>query len=317
MPYPRPDERTLHEWQTIGRLLRDQSGADQMLLRVAYPTSLDILIASPEGALPYAAGERAHRDGSHLCEAVLEKGDLLQIPDIAAEARWDASPERRAGIGAYLGALLKWPDGELFGTFAILFREAISEERCASLLPLLQTLATTVELRLALLYREEQAHYDATHDALTGLANETLFNELADYQIKHARRSGVELWMLAWEIDDYAQLQTSLGIEASDDLLRAATERAKSCIRQSDVIARIGDNLFTALVGAANEFVASAVADRIQRNTRRLKARTEDRSGITLSVGTSPWTSGEPMDVWRARTLEAMHQARQGGGDQT
>jgi len=121
---------------------------------------------------------------------------------------------------------------------------------------------------------EEQAAFLAYHDALTGLPNRVMFEELLGLALARARRHRVAVAVLTADLDDFKLVNDSLGHEKGDELLRMCAERLREATRETDLVARQGGDEFLLLLsdieaggpggagGAA--LVAEAVATRIQ-----------------------------------------------------
>jgi diguanylate cyclase (GGDEF)-like protein len=98
---------------------------------------------------------------------------------------------------------------------------------------------------------EERLHHMATHDALTGLPNRSLFNDRLIHAIELSRRlrSGRnEKWELAvmlLDLDNFKSANDMYGHPQGDLLLQAVTEKLRKCVRASDTVARMGGDEFT------------------------------------------------------------------------
>jgi diguanylate cyclase (GGDEF)-like protein len=108
----------------------------------------------------------------------------------------------------------------------------------------------------------ENTKYLAQHDALTGLCNRLLFNEMLERHLAAARRSHGSLAILAIDLDDFKQLNDLQGHPAGDRVL-AVGERTTKTIRVSDVAARMGGDEFAVLLNDADSEVAQALAERL------------------------------------------------------
>jgi len=314
MSHPQPDDGILREWQAISETLLENLPVDAAVIRRVGGGSLEVLAAAPESDR-YTPGERAPQDGSHFCDHLLADGKVLEVNG-AQGGNWDHLVERKAGFNAYFGTVLSWPDSEPYGTLAVLSRETLSSDDAARTLRLLQRMAVSATALLSGLVKREQGHYEATHDALTGLPNRQLFHDLANMQMKAAQRSSAALWVVLWSVDGFRELAEERGRESVNVMLGRVTERARSCIRQSDVLARLGDNQFAFMLAGANEFVANAVAERLRRNLSTLSPWPDDSATrVTTSCGLSPYHDKEPLDTWLGRARMAMDDASQAGGD--
>jgi diguanylate cyclase (GGDEF)-like protein len=111
---------------------------------------------------------------------------------------------------------------------------------------------------------EERIRHQAYHDALTGLPNRTSFAEHLDEAVRRARRTGWELAVMFLDVDRFKRVNDSLGHDAGDVLLRAAAARIGSCVRESDLVFRMGGDEFTVLLeNVKGPEEAAAVAARL------------------------------------------------------
>lgn len=317
MLYPKPHAQLIDDWDALVRSLLENSPADHCVLRAAHPTVLEVLAASPGTAGSLTRGERLQRQGDNYCEILLRTGKNLCVCDADSDAHWDATVERRAGLMAYCGTPLLWPDNEAFGALELLAKKPFSQDEADRCLRLLECLGKGVNAQLDVLFRREQQHFDSTHDRLTGLANGRLFGEQARQQIQIDGENSNQLWLLMWCIDDLDSLRSALPPSEAEALMRAAIERAHGCIRDSDFISRLADNRFALLVTEANEFVATAVADRIRRSTRRIwHSATDDRS-LNISCGITGVLPDDTLKSLVDRCNNALQAAQKYGGGQT
>ncbi|MDH5393787.1 MAG: EAL domain-containing protein, partial [Gammaproteobacteria bacterium] len=95
---------------------------------------------------------------------------------------------------------------------------------------------------------EQQLYQMAHYDALTGLANRTLFKDRLSQEIKRCQRNKKNLAVLFIDIDLFKSINDSLGHAAGDILLKIIAERLKPALRSADSIARMGGDEFTILV---------------------------------------------------------------------
>jgi diguanylate cyclase (GGDEF)-like protein/PAS domain S-box-containing protein len=111
---------------------------------------------------------------------------------------------------------------------------------------------------------DAQIRYLALHDALTGLANRTMFYERLSGEMAHARRKGGKVALLVIDLDHFKQVNDSLGHLMGDQLLEAAAGRILACLRECDLAARLGgDEFAVALSEIEGREQAQEVAERI------------------------------------------------------
>ncbi len=119
-------------------------------------------------------------------------------------------------------------------------------------------------------HAEQALEWQANHDGLTRLASRDFFVKQMEMALE--RRPGDDgTWVavLFVDLDDFKDINDSLGHEAGDALLTAVAERLSGVVRPGDVLARFGGDEFSVLLpGIADEQHALRVADRLTEALR-------------------------------------------------
>lgn len=89
---------------------------------------------------------------------------------------------------------------------------------------------------------------EATHDALTGLANRRLFYDRLQRAIRHARRYGGKIGILFLDLDRFKEINDHYGHHVGDAVLTEVARRLTTSIRDSDSVARLGGDEFVVLL---------------------------------------------------------------------
>jgi len=133
---------------------------------------------------------------------------------------------------------------------------------------------------------QEQLTYWAYHDALTGLANRTLFHDRVEHALARSRRHLAPVAVLFLDLDDFKRVNDSLGHPAGDELLVQVAERVRACLRPEDTPARLGGDEFGILIEDCTDMTAPArVSDRIVEALRApFHVQAKDLF-ITASIG--------------------------------
>ena len=92
--------------------------------------------------------------------------------------------------------------------------------------------------------REARIQHMALHDALTGLPNRTLFRDRTQQAIYEANRYGTTSAILCLDLDNFKNVNDTLGHPAGDELLGIVALRLKEVMRESDTVARLGGDEF-------------------------------------------------------------------------
>jgi diguanylate cyclase (GGDEF)-like protein len=98
------------------------------------------------------------------------------------------------------------------------------------------------ELRLAA--SEEKYRGLAVRDALTGLANRRLLDELLTAALARMSRSGDCLVASYLDLDGFKAINDNYGHAAGDLVLEEVSRRLRATVRESDIVARIGGDEF-------------------------------------------------------------------------
>jgi diguanylate cyclase (GGDEF)-like protein/PAS domain S-box-containing protein len=109
----------------------------------------------------------------------------------------------------------------------------------------------------------QQLSYDASHDALTGLANRREFEHRLQRALEMTQATGVEHAMLYLDLDRFKGVNDTCGHVAGDELLRQLGEVLQNRVRSADVVARLGGDEFAVLLHNCNQNDALAVAQQL------------------------------------------------------
>ncbi|MGH1350671.1 MAG: putative bifunctional diguanylate cyclase/phosphodiesterase [Methyloligellaceae bacterium] len=105
----------------------------------------------------------------------------------------------------------------------------------------------------------------AMRDPLTELANREAFLENLEARIKNRKDEKFAVFLL--DLDNFKNVNDSIGHGAGDELLRIVTERLIKAVRNTDIVARLGGDEFALIIDIYdNEKMPSIVADRILSN---------------------------------------------------
>lgn len=95
---------------------------------------------------------------------------------------------------------------------------------------------------------EQQLEQLSHYDPLTGLANKTLLRDRLEQSIIHVERRARHSALLLLDIDRFKMLNQSIGISATDDVLKTLAVRISGVVRQGDTVARLGADDFAVVL---------------------------------------------------------------------
>jgi diguanylate cyclase (GGDEF)-like protein len=171
---------------------------------------------------------------------------------------------------------------------------------------------------------EEQLKYQAYYDSLTGLFNRdslTQYIKQFIHKLHRSREYGVLLFI---DIDNFKNINDSLGHNVGDLILKTFSQRVKNALRKEDIFARLGGDEFVILISQTDKDISKietaalnisakihdAVKEAIQIETNTLY--------ITLSLGVKILQPDENNIHTILKHADiAMYQSKNSGKDQT
>lgn len=129
---------------------------------------------------------------------------------------------------------------------------------------LLETCAGIVAIVLKREKEEQELWKMAHYDDLTGLPNRVLFNFRLEHAIEKSKRAGRKIAVLFMDLDDFKNINDTLGHKAGDLALKEVASRVCSCIREEDTFSRMGGDEFILMIEEVDDQIdASHVAAKI------------------------------------------------------
>jgi diguanylate cyclase (GGDEF)-like protein/PAS domain S-box-containing protein len=154
----------------------------------------------------------------------------------------------------------------------------------------------------------KRAEEKLTQDTLTGLPNRARFYDLLKHRVARKDRKCAVLLL---DVDRFKLVNDSLGNASADQLLIQIAQRVKTCMRQGDLLARVGGDEFAVLLDdVSGEEEASSVATRIQQALAISFNLLGQEVYTTLSIGIA--LASDYGDMLRDAET-AMHQAKARG----
>jgi diguanylate cyclase (GGDEF)-like protein len=134
---------------------------------------------------------------------------------------------------------------------------------------------------------EEKLYRQAHYDPLTDLPNRVLLRDRLDQALLRAQREGQVVAVMLVDLDDFKQVNDSLGHSAGDMLLVSLAARLKRLARGSDTVARLGGDEFIVMVPDLPAEEAIDIVDRIARKLSSEFSRAIDIGGRRVSSSAS------------------------------
>ncbi len=160
----------------------------------------------------------------------------------------------------------------------------------------LEVLAAQAAASLGLVNALDEASRRADHDLLTGLGNRSHFHSTVALAL---RRHDHRLAVLLLDLDDFKNVNDSLGHQAGDELLVETAHRLRGCLRPGATVCRLGGDEFVVVLPGATRRDAAQVARRLLGAVSSVGfvegSRLETTSSIGIAVRTGQQETAEEL----------------------
>ncbi|MCL5773311.1 MAG: diguanylate cyclase [Firmicutes bacterium] len=158
------------------------------------------------------------------------------------------------------------------------------------------------------------------NDNVTALYNNFYFNERLSEELKRVRRYNLKLSLILVEVDKFSKLIDSHGREVFDGILREIAEILRTYCRETDVIARLENDVLGIIFIQSDRSNAILIAERIRMaiEVRTFGQEFSQKLNLTASIGLGAY----PMDAQNKeelllKTCKALDDAKAKGGNNT
>lgn len=178
-------------------------------------------------------------------------------------------------------------------------------------------ISKNIETELALEKQKESLRHQAHHDNLTNLPNRALFHDRLEQTIIAARRNSTEFALFFIDLDQFKQINDTLGHNIGDKVLIEAAARFHQCVRKEDTIARLGGDEFTVIL---KDTKAKEDISKVAQNIVEIMKKSITVKGHVLYISLSIGISIYPKDASDSDALikyadTAMYKAKDEGRD--
>ena len=133
---------------------------------------------------------------------------------------------------------------------------------------------------------ESQLEFLAFHDPLTGLTNRRYFIDLLGRLIEEEKSGESRLAVLYIDIDNFKEINDSLGHDTGDELLKQFANRMKENVRKNDILCRMGGDEFLVLLSdIKEENCIGEIAERLYGAFQRPYKIKGQEIVVTSSIG--------------------------------
>ncbi|MDY6977723.1 MAG: EAL domain-containing protein [Pseudomonadota bacterium] len=166
------------------------------------------------------------------------------VEDISTHPYWDGFHElaARAGLASCWSQPIRGANGNVIGTFAIYhsYKAIPTSEEVILIEQFAHIASIAIEREIANDLIWKQANFDT----LTGLPNRNLMLDHLDLAIKAAERGNDKVAVLFLDLDNFKDINDTLGHDVGDELLKECAKRLTQNVRANDTVARLGGDEF-------------------------------------------------------------------------
>jgi diguanylate cyclase (GGDEF)-like protein len=163
--------------------------------------------------------------------------------------------------------------------------------------------------------RTDQLRHQALHDALTGLPNRALILDRIGQMLAQSRRRATPVAVLFIDLDNFKDINDTLGHRAGDELLVAVAARLEIAVREGDTVGRLGGDEFVVLTeGSTPDTDAAMVAARILDvlSSPLTLAASDVPLVVSASIGFAEGDRGSPEELLQDADI-ALYEAKARG----
>jgi len=178
-----------------------------------------------------------------------------------------------------------------------------------------QDITQKKEIEQRLFEQTERLNFQAQHDPLTRLPNRTLFHDRLLQTIAYAHRHHEQFAVFFIDLDNFKQINDTLGHHYGDEILKVVAQRLFECISEGDTLARLGGDEFTIIAQDLNSPESAAnIAQKIIDAVMKKIIVDEHTLHVTVSIGISLYPKDSTQENNLLRYADsAMYQAKESG----
>ncbi len=169
-------------------------------------------------------------------------------------------------------------------------------------------------------HNRQRSEYLALHDELTELPNRRQFQRVLNERLEEAETDKKDFCLLYVDLDNFKQVNDTLGHNAGDMVLVTAAKRLTDTIRSKDFVARLGGDEFAVVTSCINGSVQSELRGMAERFHQALQIEIgdgEQRVSTSASIGAAIYPiHADNLDQLMKEADNAMYSAKRAGRNQ-
>lgn len=185
--------------------------------------------------------------------------------------------------------------------------------RAIAIFGTIQDVTETVENARILEAARSAAERVANTDMLTGLPNRRHTLAFLKRAMAGAREHGAPLAVAMFDIDHFKRINDMYGHATGDRVIQRISQRAKSALRDEDMLGRIGGEEFVCILQRSSALAAEIVAERVRRTVENGMSDVGDLPQATISIGLAVFDGEPDIEELLHRADQALYAAKREG----
>lgn len=179
---------------------------------------------------------------------------------------------------------------------------------------LLVTILITLIILITIRKYHKKLEYLASNDTLTDLPNRRSFDKKFAQFFLLQKRNSHPISLLFFDLDDFKQINDTLGHQSGDKVLKRIAGILKENIRQTDLVARWGGEEFIVAFIDSDVEKTKAIAEKLRKHIEEDALLHQiTKQSVTASFGLTGVKEGDTTDTLLKRVDEALYEAKESG----
>lgn len=321
----RTQAATAHTLLTLGSSLAELASTEEVAKRVSRAATVltdgrgaIMAITDPTGTAGFFGCYQVGDDRTACQEMDKHRFSYDPVEAKDGRLRWHDASDPRFGwlVGTkgikHVVSVPVVAKGELLGWIVVGTDSVVRRSEQQALAERLHGLAGQAATSLANARLHHQVRHQALHDSLTGLPNRAFVFERANQLLSAANRHNRRVTALFVDLDDFKEVNDTLGHNTGDQLLRAVAERLQGTVRAGETVGRLGGDEFVVLTEGPSPLLAARVLEALDHPFTLPGGITRH---ITASVGMATMAGGSTDSLLGSADV-ALYQAKARGKHQ-
>ncbi|MDH4192070.1 MAG: sensor domain-containing diguanylate cyclase [Betaproteobacteria bacterium] len=235
----------------------------------------------------------------NFCNHAIRQREIFEVSDARVDPRFAAHPlvVDPPRVRFYAGAPLVTPQGVAVGTLCVIdfVPRQLDERQRKSLRLLARQVISQFEINL-----------QAMRDPLTSLYNRRQLEESLQREILRSAGSDAPIGVMVVDVDHFKRVNDTLGHESGDRALQVLAGELVACVREEDIVCRLGGEEFAVILPGADAETLTERAEAMRRRIERTALRVgQHELRLTVSIGLAVYPGEGESDVALLRAADA------------